>query len=461
MTLIIISWVIFGIMAAFMLSYTKDLQHHQVLGVTLSDSHRETTEVQDIIKGYKRVCFLLFLLFIALSFLLFLPFARSYAEFFLLILVLVYFILHGWIVHIFQQKLQELKQEKGWIYRQNRIVRVDINVLKEKGKAGVSAAWVWLFFILSFLPTVYLLFSPAARELYPIGFSFIGPFCQLNIVFLYYRMLNSHTPALSDNTEINKACARTLERIRTTATTLIALSMLIFWLLFNLALCYREGFILIILPLIALLAALFFIAFWQQKRIRAAENYFFGSELQDESHLYEKEACYKWGFYYDPNDPRLMVPKRIASMGWTINIGHPAGKFLGLGIIVLVLAILIFVLYGGAKDYVIKDSGSQITIDAPMYDLSIEKSKIVSVSTLDDLPRSMRTNGYGGVNKSFGHFHVDGYGKCMLYMYAKGGGYVVLKLEGDNPGYVIVNGKTPQETEALYRSITEWVKIKE
>jgi len=92
MTLIIISWVIFGIMAAFMLSYTKDLQHHQVLGVTLSDSHRETTEVQDIIKGYKRVCFLLFLLFIALSFLLFLPFARSYAEFFLLILVLVYFI---------------------------------------------------------------------------------------------------------------------------------------------------------------------------------------------------------------------------------------------------------------------------------------------------------------------------------------------------------------------------------
>lgn len=214
----------------------------------------------------------------------------------------------------------------------------------------------------------------------------------------------------------------------------------------------------IALLLIILVIALFITAFWQQKKIKAAENYFFGPEIKDDSHLFEQEGIYKWGgFYYNPHDPKLFVPKRIASMGWTINIAHPAGKLMAFGILVLVLAVLIPVYYGSAKDYVITENGSQILIDAAMYDLSIDKNQIVSVSTLDSLPQGTRTNGYGGANKSFGHFSLDGYGKCMLYIYHKGGGYIVLKLTGDNPAYVIVNGKTPEDTGALYRSIEEWV----
>lgn len=31
---------------------------------------------------------------------------------------------------------------------------------------------------------------------------------------------------------------------------------------------------------------------------------------------------WKWGlFYYNPNDPKLMVPKRFG-IGWTFNFGH-------------------------------------------------------------------------------------------------------------------------------------------
>lgn len=33
---------------------------------------------------------------------------------------------------------------------------------------------------------------------------------------------------------------------------------------------------------------------------------------------------YKWGFlYYDPSDHRIIVPKRIAWMGWTLNFANP------------------------------------------------------------------------------------------------------------------------------------------
>jgi uncharacterized membrane protein len=38
----------------------------------------------------------------------------------------------------------------------------------------------------------------------------------------------------------------------------------------------------------------------------------------------ENPQFYKWGvFYYNPNDERVLVPKRIRSMGWTFNFAKP------------------------------------------------------------------------------------------------------------------------------------------
>jgi uncharacterized membrane protein len=31
------------------------------------------------------------------------------------------------------------------------------------------------------------------------------------------------------------------------------------------------------------------------------------------------------GLYRDPDDRRLIVPKQNPTMGWTINVSHPAG----------------------------------------------------------------------------------------------------------------------------------------
>lgn len=51
----------------------------------------------------------------------------------------------------------------------------------------------------------------------------------------------------------------------------------------------------------------------------------------------DKEDKYKFGiFYFDPGDPRIIVPKRIWWMGWTINFGNKYAFLL----IVLVVALL-------------------------------------------------------------------------------------------------------------------------
>lgn len=45
-------------------------------------------------------------------------------------------------------------------------------------------------------------------------------------------------------------------------------------------------------------------------------------------------------FYYNKQDPRLLPPKRIAVLGWTINFANPKSIFLMAGIIVVLFLII-------------------------------------------------------------------------------------------------------------------------
>jgi hypothetical protein len=48
-------------------------------------------------------------------------------------------------------------------------------------------------------------------------------------------------------------------------------------------------------------------------------------------------ANYKWGCYYSKADPRVIVPKRLKWMGWTVNFAH----FRAIPVLLLLLAILL------------------------------------------------------------------------------------------------------------------------
>lgn len=50
-------------------------------------------------------------------------------------------------------------------------------------------------------------------------------------------------------------------------------------------------------------------------------------------------------FYYNPDDPDAIVPKRFG-LGWTFNIGHPLGKVFMAIIIAMVLLPLALSLFG-------------------------------------------------------------------------------------------------------------------
>jgi uncharacterized membrane protein len=57
---------------------------------------------------------------------------------------------------------------------------------------------------------------------------------------------------------------------------------------------------------------------------------------------------YKFGFYHNPDDKRILVPKRLRFMGYTFNFARPeswviVGAILAIGMAIAAYAALIFV----------------------------------------------------------------------------------------------------------------------
>lgn len=44
--------------------------------------------------------------------------------------------------------------------------------------------------------------------------------------------------------------------------------------------------------------------------------------------------------YNNPDDPNLFVPKRFG-LGWTVNFGHPQGKMLTIGLLLLIVVLVV------------------------------------------------------------------------------------------------------------------------
>lgn len=450
-----ILWLVFGAMAASSLLY-RQFQNSQILGVTFSRAHARQPEVARVVKAFRNACWTVLLASAAAGCLLLLPLLRRYGEFFMLALVLANLLANWLVISRYQRALRRLKEEHGWTYPRRKIVTVDLNVSREKGRGSVSPFWVWLMLALSFAPAAVLLAVPALRQSYPPAFSLIGPLCQAGTVALYYQARNQHARVPAEQTETNLLLARGQERIVTLAATLSALAMLLFWLSFNMAILRARTMLPVIAPVILLTVFLLAVARWQQARTRNLEDSLLGA-LPEEEDLQEGQNAWTWGgFYHNPDDPRIIVPKRIAGLGWTINLGRPAGKAIGIGTLALIAAVFALVLFGGSRDYRVTVRGDVVAIDAAMYDMTIHRDEVVSVSELQQLPQGMRTNGFGGASQSYGHFNMDGYGACMLYVYNRVQPYIVVRLKGSGTACVILNGKTAAQTQTLYQTLSQW-----
>ena len=176
-TFLIILWILF--LTMFFVGVLSVRQGTQVLGVRFLPEHRYAPEIKAVVRRFAIGMAAVFVVLAAVSLILRLPAVRAYGEI-LMFLLVVADLAGSWLCFSASQKaLLRLRKEKGWTPPVKTDVTVDLSVSREKGKSAVPSVFVWVFFILSFIPVGVLLWKPEFQEYMPFGASFIGPLCQL------------------------------------------------------------------------------------------------------------------------------------------------------------------------------------------------------------------------------------------------------------------------------------------
>lgn len=177
-----------------------------------------------------------------------------------------------------------------------------------------------------------------------------------------------------------------------------------------------------------------------------------GRTVQDD------DACWKKGWYNNPDDRRIMVKSRTSDTSYVFNYGRPAGKILT-GLLVLFIAgALIYnaVLIAPYINVTINAevTGSSLELDGADYNLSIKFDEINEVELLEDFPDIHFSKIEGGSTDKYmvGKFKNSGIGKCMLFLYND---YtpVIRITTGDTT--VFFNGKDSDKITTIYNSIKQ------
>lgn len=162
------------------------------------------------------------------------------------------------------------------------------------------------------------------------------------------------------------------------------------------------------------------------------------------------------GYYYNPNDKRTTVEKRVG-VGTTANLATKSGKLTIYGSFAFILIILtaMFVVFI-QMDFVTFQMviGDQtVRIDAPMYGYEFDNSKIQEVNLAYTLPEGgTRTNGAATESYLLGNFRYDTYGKTKMFVYRQYPPYLVIKLTDRT---VLFNSQSEEETLLLYEELSD------
>ena len=83
----------------------------------------------------------------------------------------------------------------------------------------------------------------------------------------------------------------------------------------------------------------------------------------------EIEACWndphnwKWHVYYCKADPRVIVPRRLKWMGWTMNFARPSAiPLIGLGVVLATVPFRIMIAKGAATSTLLVALGAAIAV---------------------------------------------------------------------------------------------------
>lgn len=435
---ILIALVIISISASSFLSLSTI---NQRFGFYVTYAQSTSEPLKKLTKSYKRWIIVLNLItLIGCSIGLFAT--RFVQDAILLISILVYTFAMFIIYWIFQNKTLEYKKTTDQPYPASAM-QADLQVLSKYGSYGISSRWNWILILLSFAPLLFKHFYPKLPGNISLPLLLIGPFIQIICLLGFYGSKRFIAKTISNDSCDNQAYAKQFSINNTLFALQMSLLICSFFLLFYGAL-FTSSTILVLAAVVMLVPGLFILSFIHIQKQNSLNIQFHTEENP------EPLSHYKWGIYYNPDDPRVFVPKKIQGLGATINMGNRKGKAAASALALVICSVLMLLFISDQKNYAYSITDTTFEIDAGMYDTTVDYDAILSIQTVDELPTGMRINGFSGLSKQYGYFRLDGYGKVHLYIYMNSEVYIVIQTENSSIPYIILNDKTPEKTRELY-----------
>lgn len=122
--------------------------------------------------------------------------------------------------------------------------------------------------------------------------------------------------------------------------------------------------------------------------------------------------------------------------------------WIGLAIVGAVMAAVGVGVYAESRPPTVEVSGTSVSVDGLMYDATVDTSDLDQFELTGRLPAiRARTNGFAAGDQLRGHFRLDEFGACQLFIDRGVAPFIVMRKPGQ---CVVINTPDPARTQEIY-----------
>ncbi len=175
--------------------------------------------------------------------------------------------------------------------------------------------------------------------------------------------------------------------------------------------------------------------------------------------LVDDDEYWKNGWYFNPQDRHLLIQNRMCATNYTMNMAHPAAKWLlGASAILCIAAIALCIGIGvtlfrlDSASVTLTVNDDAVTVDYAFYDCSFFADDIRSLKLIDALPDEYfrRTNGGDTDRVLIGHFQGEFSGNTMMFIYKNKTPVIKIQLAQQT---VFINSTDSSQTQRWYEQL--------
>lgn len=438
-------YIIVGLVFLWMLKCATKKENGMVLSVKIPKQHRNDGELDGIIEAFHKREKRLNIIMLLLVFVAF--FIRKYpilSVTYSMLWLFGYLGIMQLLLNIGYDEVYQLKKKRGWTINEDFTISVDLEVARLKNSFRYPG-WNWLI-LLAMTGVGSFLWIPSEKENL-LGWVSIGVNVLLFVVLygIYCLIPKVKSEIYSHNSEVNLAYNRCFSLELSKAAVWSGYINSLSWIIGGLFLGKDNGRKVLIIVTTIQTIFIFIAVFAAAFRIKNERKLL--SSLMEENDLIDDDVYWRGGIYNNPNDPKLLVEKRIG-IGMAINIGHPIGRLINwvaTGVIVGLFIYLFSLIPLDFPALSLSVRDDTIYVDATGYDAKIEVNDIGSVRIISELPKMYRNNGYAGEEFLFGKFRVIDYGQCRVYISKEMNEFLVVTTTDQ---IYIINSENALEFEA-------------